>query len=206
MITEQIQSVLDKMHEILHNAVGPRNRREYMIENGISDEYWHFSLTADDIIKNKIPANVMGCTGRAKLFCKLAAENGIDCFVVCCAKLTDWYASREYRIESNHRKIKTMSGHQVIMVEIDGKLKMFDPGLKQLNFLDCIPDVGNIVKFPGESQQYLITAVMKPSDFAKMDSAKKFCHVYASGDMNNPEFTIVPRKNKVFFQNIMERR
>ena len=193
MITEKIQSILDRMHEILHNAVGPRNRREYMIENGISDEYWHFSLTADDIIRNKIPANVMGCTGRAKLFCKLAAENGIDCFVVCCAKLTDWYASREYRIESNHRKIKTMSGHQVIMVEIDGKLKMFDPGHKQLNFLDCIPGVGNIVKFPGGSQQYLITAVMKPSDFAKMDSAKKFCHVYASGDMNNPEFTIVPQ-------------
>ena len=194
MITEKIQSVLDGMHEILYNAVGPRNRREYMMEHGISDEYWHFSLTADDIIRNKIPANVMGCTGRAKLFCKLAAENGIDCFVVCCAKLTDWYASREYRIESNHRKIKTMSGHQVIMVEIDGKRKMFDPGHKQLNFLDCIPDVGNIVKFPGMSQQYLITSIMKPSDFAKMDSAKKFCHVYASGDMNNPEFTIVPEK------------
>lgn len=201
MITEQIQSVLDRMHEILHNAIGPRNRREYMMEYGITDRDWHFSLTADDIIKDKIPANVMGCTGRAKLFCKLAADVGLPCFAICTAYEPDWNDARG-------GKEHTISGHQVIAVEIDGKLCMFDPGKPKLAFIDTDVVVGNLVDFgfrdmPG---RYLITAIMSPEEYAKINTYQKLRNVYASGDMNNPEFTIVPRKNKVFFQDMLNRR
>ncbi len=190
MITEKIQSILDRMHEILHNAVGPRNRREYMMEHGITDRDWHFSLTADDIIKNKIPANVMGCTGRAKLFCKLAADAGLPCFAVRTAYEPDWNDARG-------GKEHTISGHQVIAVEIDGKLRMFDPGKQKLEFIDTDVVVGNLVDFgfrdmPG---RYLITAIMSPEEYAKINTYQKLRNVYASGDMNNPEFTIVPKKN-----------
>ena len=201
MITEQIQSVLDRMHEILHNAIGPRNRRDYMMEHGITGRDWHFSLTADDIIKNKISANVMGCTGRAKLFCKLATDAGVPCFAVCTAYEPDWNDARD---GNEH----TISGHQVITVEIDGKLRMFDPGKPKLEFINTDVTVGSLVDFgfrdvPG---RYLITAIMSPDEYNKINTYQKLRNVYASGDMNNPEFTIVPRKNKVFFQNIMGRR
>lgn len=190
MIAEQIQSVLDRMHEILHNAIGPRNRREYMMEYGITGRDWHFSLTADDIIKDKIPANVMGCTGRAKLFCKLAADVGLPCFAICTAYEPDWNDARG-------GKEHTISGHQVIAVEIDGKLCMFDPGKPKLAFIDTDVVVGNLVDFgfrdmPG---RYLITAIMFPEEYAKINTYQKLRNVYASGDMNNPEFTIVPKKN-----------
>ena len=87
MIMQEIQKILDKLHEILDSAVGPDNRREYMRKIGVTGRDWHFALTADEIIKNKIPKNVMGCTGCAKLFCKLAAGSekanaGLKCFAV----------------------------------------------------------------------------------------------------------------------------
>ncbi len=75
MITEEIQKVLNDLDKILRSAVGPRNRREYMREIGVTDRNWHFSLTADEIIKNKIPAAVIGCFGIARLFCKLAPKD-----------------------------------------------------------------------------------------------------------------------------------
>lgn len=202
MITEKIQSILDRMHEILHNAVGPRNRREYMMEHGITGRDWHFSLTADDIIKDKIPANVMGCTGRAKLFCKLAADTGLPCFAVCTAYEPDWNDARG-------GKEHTISGHQVIAVEIDGKLRMFDPGKQKLEFIDTDVVVGNLVDFgfrdmPG---RYLITAIMSPEEYAKINTYQKLRNVYASGDMNNPEFMIANQKNrKVLFQDMPNRR
>ena len=74
----KLQSVLDKMHSILSNAVGPNDRREYMRANNIpGDINWSFSLTPTDIINRRIPSNVIGCTGRAKLFCYLAGKYGI---------------------------------------------------------------------------------------------------------------------------------
>jgi len=60
MIAKQIQEILNKLHEILRGAQGPRTRREYMESKGFTGRDWHFSLTADEIIKNKIPGNVIG--------------------------------------------------------------------------------------------------------------------------------------------------
>ncbi|MBQ6027123.1 MAG: hypothetical protein IJL21_01020 [Alphaproteobacteria bacterium] len=46
MITEEIRKVLNDLDKILRSAVGPRDRREYMREIGVTDRNWHFSLTA----------------------------------------------------------------------------------------------------------------------------------------------------------------
>jgi hypothetical protein len=202
MITEQIQKVLDELHKILSSAVGPHDRREYMREIGTIGRDWHFSLTADEIIKNKIPANVMGCTGRAKVFCKLATDAGLKYVAVCTAYEPDWKDARD-------GKEHTISGHQVIAVEVDGKLRMFDPGKPKLEFINTDVVVGNLVDFgfrdvPG---RYLITAIMRPDEYNKINTYQKLRNVYASGDMNNPKFTIVPRsKITVPLQNLFGRQ
>ncbi|MBP5485419.1 MAG: hypothetical protein J6Y07_01800 [Alphaproteobacteria bacterium] len=190
MITEQIQNVLDELHKILRSAVGPRDRREYMREIGVSDRDWHFSLTADEIIKNKIPAKVIGCTGRARLFCKFASDAELKCFAVCTAYEPDWTVAR------NGNEPKYIGGHQVIAVEIDGKLRMFDPGKPKLEFIDTDVVVGNLVDFGFRDMPgwYLITAIMTPDEYNKINTYQKLRNVYASGDMNNHEFIIVPRK------------
>lgn len=202
MITEQIQKVLNELHKILRSAVGPRDRREYMREIVTTGRDWHFSLTADEIIKNKIPANVMGCTGRAKVFCKLATDAGLKCVAVCTAYEPDWKDARD-------GKEHTIGGHQVIAVEIDGKLQMFDPGKPKLEFINTDVVVGNLVDFgfrdvPG---RYLITAIMTPDEYNKINTYQKLRNVYASGDMNNPKFTIVPRnKINIPLQNLFGRQ
>ena len=100
----------------------------------------------------------------------------------------DWKDARD-------GKEHTISGHQVIAVEIDGKLRMFDPGRRKLEFIDTNVVVGNLVdfKFPDMPGRYLITAIMSPDEYAKINTYQKLRNVYASGDMNNPDFTIKRR-------------
>ena len=203
LLKAKIKKILTKMDGMFRHAIGPGDRREYMMKKGITDRDWHFSLTADDIIKNKIPANVMGCTGRAKLFCKLAADVGLPCFAICTAYEPDW---NDVRGGNEH----TIGGHQVIAVKIDGQLRMFDPGKSRLEFINTDVVVGNLVDFgfrnmPG---RYLITAIMSPDEYAKIDTYQKLRNVYASGDMNNPEFVIANQKKyrKVLFQDMPNRR
>ena len=193
MIAE-IKTILDKMHTIFRGAVGPRTRIEYMQAHKIpeTDRDWHFGLSAEDIIKDKIPANVMGCTGRAKLFCKLAADKGIKSFVVCTAKYDDWKATRNGN--ANH-----MNGHQIIAVEIDGKMRVFDPGLKDLVFIDTKLESGEFIGAPGSGKkEYIITAVVPGDEFTKMNTYQQLSNLYSSGDMNNSAFTIKPQKANIF--------
>ena len=184
---EKIQKVLDDLHQILDQAVGPNSRAEYMREISVQGIDWHFSLSADDIINKKVPKRVIGCTGVAKLFCKLATDAGLKCMAVCTAYEPDWRAVRD----GDNRIV---DGHQVIAVEIDGRLRVFDPGRKELKFIDTDVKIGNLVdfKFSDRKGMYLITAVMEPSDYAKIDSYQKLFNVYASGDINNPKFVIKP--------------
>ena len=51
---EKIKSIMSQMHTMFHDAVGPRSRPDYMKERGVSGRDWHFRLSADDIIKDKI--------------------------------------------------------------------------------------------------------------------------------------------------------
>ncbi len=190
---KEIKSILAEMNTMLRDAVGPRTRKEYMHEHGVSGRDWHFGLSADDIIKNKIPANVIGCTGRAKLFCKLAADRGIKSFVVCTAKYDDWKAV------CDGKKDSIRNGHQIIAVEIDGKMRVFDPGRRDLVFVKTDLQSGEFIDaIDSGKKEYIITAVVPGNEFENMDTYQKLHNLYASGNMDNPEFTIVPKKHKFF--------
>ena len=189
---EKIKSIMVQMHTMFHDAIGPRTRPEYMKEYGISDRNWHFSLSAEDIIKDKNPANVVGCTGRAQLFCKLAADKGIKSFVVCTAKYADWKATHDGK--ANH-----MNGHQIIAVEIDGEKRVFDPGRKELVFIDTELKSGEFIDAIGNGKKdYIVTAVVPGDEFAKMNTYQQLSNLYSSGDMNNSDFTIRPQKINIF--------
>jgi hypothetical protein len=190
---EKIKSIMAQMHSMFHDAIGPRSRPDYMKEHGVSGIDWHFGLSADDIIKDKIPANVIGCTGRAKIFCKLAAEKGIKSFVVCTAKYNDWKA--KHGGKANH----IMNGHQIIAVEIDGKMRVFDPGRKDLMFIDTKLESGEFIDAIGSGKkEYIVTAVVPGDEFAKMNTYQQLSNLYSSGDMNNSAFTIKPQKTNIF--------
>lgn len=192
IMEEKIRSIMAQMHSVFHNAIGPRTRREYMKEYGIRDRDWHFGLSAEDIIKDKIPANVIGCTGRAKLFCYLAAQKGIKAHVVCTAKYDDWKATHDGK--ANYK-----NGHQIIAVEIDGKMCVFDPGRKNLVFIDTELKSGEFIDAMGSGKKdYIVTAVVPGDEFAKMNTYKQLSNLYSSGDMNNSEFTVKPQKISIF--------
>ncbi len=188
MNTEQtIQEILNEIQKILAESVGPNDRREYMQSIGASSRDWHFGLTPEQIISDKIPARVVGCTGIAKLCCKLAADRGIKAFVVCTAKYDDWMAARQ---DSN----KTINnGHQLNAIEIDGVLRVFDAGCRRVHFIETSLKPGSFIDaLQKGTQDYMLTAVVPGDEFLHMDTYQKLFNLYMSGDMNNPEFTITP--------------
>ena len=171
---DQIQSILDKMHAIFDRAAGPNNRSEYMRQHNVSGIDWHFSLSADDIIKQKIPRAVAGCTGKAKVFSKLATEAGLKHVVLTTARMADLNAAEQDR--KSGKKERIISGHQIIAVyDENGKLRAFDPGLKELKYIKSEIQVGNIIKFRfgGEIIPHTITAILTPQEFAKVNTIKK---------------------------------
>ncbi|MDE6250424.1 MAG: hypothetical protein K2M34_02185 [Alphaproteobacteria bacterium] len=182
----QIQTIIDKMHVIFHDATGSNDRVEYMRENNIAgDINWSFSLSADDIINKKIPPRVAGCTGRAKLFCHLAAACDILCYVVATANYEDWL-----RAQAGHPNI--INGHQIIAVEMDGKLRAFSPGREKLEWIsgDVVP--GRFISAVRNKPQNLITAVVPGDEFAKCDTYQKLRNLYTSGSMDCSDFIITP--------------
>lgn len=178
-----IQSILDEAHDILSRAVGPNNRREYMRANNIhGDINWHFTLTAPDIIRNRIPSNVIGCTGRAKLFCHLAKQHGVACNVVIIANIRDLQrehdAARGTTPDNTHIII---NGHQIISTDTPDGPRMFDPGARQLNFLTEQPHIGGIVDIGG-SQDFIIRALVPGDKFMSLSSYWELDNMYRNGD------------------------
>jgi len=195
-----IQEILNYMNdEIFRKAIGPRNRREYMKLVGAHGRDWHFGLSAKQIIKDKIPANVIGCTGRAKLFYELAQHNGIKAFVVCTAKYDDWQDVRD-------GNDKTINGHQINAVKINGKWCVFDAGRKKLQYIDTDLTPGSLIDaMSSGNKDYMVTAILPGAEFKKVNTYGKLRNLYTSGNMNDPNFTIVPITEKTtpasFFRN-----
>lgn len=189
-IDEKINSIIRQLHNIFHNAIGPRNRREYMHENNICGGIdWHFSLSADDIIKNKIPAAVVGCTGIAKVFCKFASEMGLDCVVIATARISDMDAAEKDR--KMGRRERTISGHQIIAVrDKNGTLRAFDPGRKCLKYIDTPVQIGGIIPFifGGQEMPHRITAILSPAEFANINTYKKLRDLYVKSNNKSTSF------------------
>ena len=177
-----IQSLLDKMHAMFDKAIGPNNRSEYMRQHNVSGIDWHFSLSADDIINQKIPRAVAGCTGIAKVFCKYATDAGLDCVVLTTARIENLNGALQDIKEG--KKERVISGHQIIAVyDKNGKLHAFDPGQKELKYIKSEIEVGNIInfRFDGAVVPHLITAILPPAEYSKIDTYKKLRDVYVNG-------------------------
>ena len=197
---ELIQSLLDKMHAMFDKAIGPNNRSEYMQQHNVSGIDWHFSLSADDIIKQKIPRAVAGCTGKAKVFSKLATEAGLKHVVLTTARMADLNAAEQDR--KSGKKERIISGHQIIAVyDEKGNLRAFDPGLKELKYIKSDIQVGNIINFHfgGEVVPHRITAILAPQKFAKVNTYKKLRDLYICGSGDKKKQDFKKGKNKLSF-------
>ena len=185
-----IQSLLDKMHAIFDRAAGPNNRAEYMRQHNVSGIDWHFSLSADDIIEQRVPRAVAGCTGISKVFSKLATETGLKHVVLTTARIADLNSAEQDRKDG--KKERVISGHQIIAVyDANGNLHAFDPGLKDLKYIKSEIKVGNIINFlfGGEVVPHRITAILTPQEFSKVNTYKKLRDLYVYGsDGKKQEF------------------
>ena len=197
---ELIQSLLDKMHAMFDKAIGPNNRSEYMRQHNVSGIDWHFSLSADDIINQKIPRMVAGCTGIAKVFCKYATDAGLDCVVLATARIENLDGAAQDIKEGKKERI--INGHQIIAVhDAGGRLRAFDPGLKELKYIKSDIQVGNIIKFRfgGEIIPHTITAILTPQEFAKVNTYKKLRDLYICGSGDKKKQDFLKGKNKLSF-------
>ena len=188
---DQIQSILDKMHAMFNGAVGPNNRAEYMRMKNVSGIDWHFSLTAEDIINQKIPRAVAGCTGISKVFSKLATEADLKHVVLTTAREENLKGAEQDRKDGKKERI--ISGHQIIAVyDEKGKLRAFDPGRKELRYIKSDIQVGNIINFHFSVGvlPHLITAILTPQEFAKVNTYQKLRDLYicGSGDKKKQDF------------------
>ncbi|MBD5400524.1 hypothetical protein HDR61_02125 [bacterium] len=189
-LDHMIYPIIRRMRGIFRAATGPRLRIAYWRENNIISradrDDWEYRLSADDVIARRIPARVAGRIAQAKVFCKFAAERGLDCYIVCCADYYDWLdASRGADIK--------IRGRVMMAINVGGHLRLFD-GLTGPwpVWYDAAVRPGNFVKALRFQLPYLICAIVPVADFANCDSYAKMRNLYASGDMNNPEFTIKP--------------
>lgn len=178
---ELIQSLLDKMHAMFDKAIGPNNRSEYMRQHNVSGIDWHFSLSADDIINQKIPRAVAGCTGISKVFSKLATEAGLKHVVLTTAREENLKGAEQDR--KNGKKERIISGHQIIAVYDENvKLRAFDPGQKELKYIKSEIKIGNIINFRFYTVvPHLITAILTPTEYSKINTYQKLRDVYVNG-------------------------
>ena len=182
---ESIQSLLDKMHAMFDKAIGPNNRSEYMRQHNVSGIDWHFSLSADDIINQKIPRAVAGCTGISKVFSKLATEAGLKHVVLTTAREENLKGAEQDR--KSGKKERIINGHQIIAVyDENGKLRAFDPGQKELKYIKSEIKVGNIInfRFDGVIVPHLISTILPPTEYNKINTYKKLRDVYVNGADN----------------------
>lgn len=193
---ELIQSLLDKMHAMFDKAIGPNNRSEYMRQHNVSGIDWHFSLSADEIINQKIPRMVAGCTGIAKVFCKYATDAGLDCVVLTTARIENMDGAAQDIKEGKKERI--ISGHQIIAVrDKNGQLRAFDPGQKELKYIKSEIKIGNIINFRFDTVvPHLITAILTPTEYSKINTYQKLRDVYVNG-VDNKKRDFVQGKNKL---------
>ncbi len=152
--------------------------RETFVVSGYADEYcrrhnienpalnFGFHLSAQDIIDMQIPASVAACTGHAKLFSKLATDAGLDVVVIATANLP--------------KRKNLIDGHQIIGVEIGGKIVAFDPANPTFTPIDGVVKIGNKIQSVDAPNypKYTITAVVSPTDFAKVASYQDIENLY----------------------------
>ncbi len=145
---------------------------------------YHFSLSAQDIIEKQIPPQVAACSGHAKLFAFLAAKRGLDCRIIMTADLQGYAAKQNKYL---------ISGHQIIGVRgTNGELVAFDPQYYPLRELKDKTEirVGNWLQSVENEKEnkFIITAILTPDEFSKVDSYRATEDLYLYGFGNAGKF------------------
>ena len=176
---QKLEETHEEFHKIFQNAIGPRNMRDYAGSKGMTmdqAEDWKFALTAQDIINEHIPANVVGCSGRAAVFSHLLQQRMIPHKVILTAVVDDLNRARN-NIQQG-KKPNIINGHQIIAVEIDGRLRMFDPGDKSLQLIEGDVSVNRAFKYHFSNDDYVITNIMSPKEYERIDTLEKLQSAY----------------------------
>ncbi len=71
-----------------------------------------------------------------------------------------------------------INGHQIIAVEIDGRLRMFDPGDKSLQLIDGDVSVNRAFKYNFSNEDFVITNIMSPKEYETIDTPEKLQSAY----------------------------
>lgn len=176
---QKLEETHKEFHKIFQNAVGPRSLRDYAISKDMTmdqAEDWKFALTAQDIINEHIPANVAGCSGRAAVFSKLLQQRMIPHKIVLTAVVND-LSDAQFAVLQG-KKPNIINGHQIIAAQIDGKMRMFDPGDKTLKLIDGDVFIGRRFKFNFSDDRYVITNIMSPNEYETIDTPEKLQSAY----------------------------
>ena len=192
-IIAKINKILTKVHEHFNNADSfwqdkfdenaPEKYKQdrHGLRNWLLDIYRQqtgnkhinmFSFDAEEIIKLKIPSQVVGCSGRADLFAKYANEMDLDVNIVAMVDIAE--------------KDKDMpNGHQIIAVKFpDGSQQLIDPGRGRETYEKAVINgkcnVGEKISYNRRDGRtdYEITAILTPDTHAKIDSQEKLTKIY----------------------------
>lgn len=164
------------------SATGAKSLSEYAKQNDMTmdeAERWKFALRAEDIIDLRLHPNIVGCTGRARVFSHLAKKQNIEHKVILTAVSDELHRAQNSITHGNRPNI--INGHQVLAATIDGKLRMFDPAERTLRAIDGDVFVGRRFKFDFSDQEYVITNIMSHEDYEKIDSLSKLQDSYMKG-------------------------
>jgi len=171
MIKVKLNAVFMEFHNMARHSVGPKTLHEYATTNNMTmdmAEKWKFTLRAQDIIEQKLHPNIVGCTGCARVFSHLLSSKGIEHKVILTAIVSDL----------QHSDTKRIDGHQIIAVNIDGKMRMFDPAEKELNLIEGDVFIGRHFKYPFSDQEYIITNIMSSTEYDKIKSLPDLQNAY----------------------------
>ena len=94
--------------------------------------------------------------------------------------------NRAYNNIQQGNKPSLIHGHQIIAIEIDGHLRMFDPGDKKLALRDGDVFVGRNFKYNFSDDNYVITNIMSPSEYDMIDTPGKLQSKYMQIWNRNP--------------------
>ncbi len=172
-VNTALQEIDKFFHDIEPSLSRGISRDEYCEQHpGIKDcQNCNFSLSADEIIKHKIPYKVAGCTGRAKLFSKFARDIGLTDFFVVPAFVTD-----------DIDKKGQINGHGLIAIQLSYGLFLIDP-MKGRRFEDarikgkCAIDEKIDASGNGK-KDYTIAAILTPEEYDKINSYEKMKKVF----------------------------
>ncbi len=150
---QKINQILDKIQQY-----------KTTVDKNITKVDNRFALTANEIIENKIPLNMLGCTGLAKLFSYYANEIDLDCEVV--------FTANENDLKNNSSQI---NGHQLISVKLEnGKDVVFDPREPELKEID-------LTNFSHAGTPHIFVAKQSGKDIEQVNSVEKIEKIYLDG-------------------------